>query len=119
MIVPVLLNPPATGDLRGGETSYSGQLVHIFGAPVAYAKVLIYSIIYYGVQYSVGDSIFGTFAHYGGLEFKGYITVFLIFIVLTDVNKSKISAKTKMFIATVTFIIGALIIDLYMDAFTN
>lgn len=118
MIVPVLLNPPATGDLRGGETSYSGQLVHIFGAPVAYAKVLIYSIICYGVQYSVGDSIFGTFAHYGGLEFKGYITVFLIFIVLTDVNKSKISAKTKMFIATFIFIIVCFIWTALYISFT-
>lgn len=106
MILPMLLNPSATGDSRGGATSGSGQLQHIFGNPVGYAKILLLSIVSSAVDFTVGNGIFGTLAHYDFFPFGGYITVLTVFVALTDTpREKKLGTKLKLLMAAVVFVI--------------
>lgn len=119
MVLPMLLNPSATGDSRGGATSGSGQLQHIFGNPVGYAKILLLSIVSSTVDFTVGNGIFGTFAHYDFFPFGGYITVLTVFVALTDTpREKKLGTKLKLLMAAVVFIVVCFIWTAMYISFT-
>ena len=89
MLLPTLLQPSGVAsDTRGGDTSTAGQLAVIFGNPLGYAKLLVMQIVSSGVDFTLGNGIYGTMAHYGYFPFGGYITVFMTFMVLTDVPET-------------------------------
>lgn len=96
MLLPTLLHPSGVAsDTRGGDTSTAGQLAVIFGNPLGYAKLLIMQILGSGVDFTLGNGIYGTMAHYGYFPFGGYIAVFMSFMVLTDVPKPEYSFRLR------------------------
>lgn len=119
MLLPTLLNPAETGDSRGGATSASGQLQYIFGNPIGYAKMLILSILTTAVDFTVGNGIFATFAHYGFFPFAGFVTVLVTFVTLTDTPKErKLGIKLKILMAAVVFVIVCFIWTAMYISFT-
>lgn len=110
MLLPTLLSPAnVEADARGGETSTSGQLAVIFGNPIGYAKLLILQIVTYAVDFTIGNGIYGTFAHYGYFPFGGFITVLCTFVILTDTVEFKLQRKHRLLIAGVVFLITCFI----------
>lgn len=116
MLLPTLLNPPATGDARGGDTSTSGQLEVIFGNPIRYTKLLILQIVTYAVDFTLGNGIYGTLAHYGYFPFGGFITVLGTFVVLTDTGEFKLQRRHRLLMAGIVFVIVCFIwTAMYID----
>lgn len=105
MIVPMLLDPSTRGDDRGGAVNAGGQLSFIMGTPVYYAKILLSNVLSTGSSYLIGDGIFGAMAHYSNIKYGGYITLFLVFVILTDTSEYKLSLKLKAFMSVVVLVI--------------
>ncbi len=105
MIVPMLINPSVRGDSRGGATDAGGQLGFIFGAPLAYAKILVKSIMSTAVSYLAGDGTFGTMAHYASVHVGGITTLLMAFVAFTDTPSFKLGKWTRVVMAGVIFVI--------------
>lgn len=105
MIVPMLINPSVRGDSRGGATDAGGQLAFIFGQPLAYAKILIRSIVSTMVSYLAGDGTFGTMAHYAYVYVSSITTLLLAFVTFTDTPSFKLGKKARIIMAGVVCII--------------
>lgn len=105
MIVPMLLDPSSRGDSRGGATDAAGQLQFILGNPLGYAKILILHMAAYGVDFTMGNGIFTSLAHYDMFPFAGYTAVIVAAVALTDTPAIKLGAKAKTFIGAVVFVI--------------
>lgn len=86
-VLPVLLHPAQSGDLRGGATSEKGQLDYIFGHPFVYAGILLRSILKTLPDYLAGPSVFGQMGYLlpGKLDYIVYILV--VFVIITDTQK--------------------------------
>lgn len=54
-VLPVLISPSETGDLRGGATSEAGQMAYVLGQPLAYAAVLFKNIFSSFPSYVLGE----------------------------------------------------------------
>lgn len=119
MMLPTLLNPVGVeADARGGATSTGGQLSVIFGNPIGYAKLLLMSVLSSAVDFTIGNGIFGTMAHYGYVPFGGFITVLMVFLTLTDVAKDTLRIRERVVILGLVGIIVAFIWTAMYISFT-
>lgn len=119
-VLPVLLAPKVTGDLRGGNTSNSGQMAFIFGHPIRYTKILLSNIGQTFVEYTLGSTTLNFFAYLG----KGEAILYALLVggvVLTEKEKCKnvkssFSIREKIYCGIFIFITICLIwTALYID----
>ena len=119
MLLPTLLTPAnVEADSRGGATSTSGQLSVIFGNPLGYAKLLLLQIVTYAVDFTAGNGIYGTMAHYGYFPFSGFITVLCTFVVLTDTSEQGLRRRDRILVAGIVFLIVCFIWTAMYISFT-
>lgn len=121
-LLPVLISPSETGDLRGGATSEAGQMAYVLGKPFAYMMVLLKNIWRTAADYLAGVSVFGSFGYLGTVKTEWIFYVGAAFVVLTD-NRGSVrtwlSGKQKFWIFLLTA--GAVVLiwtSMYM-AFTE
>ena len=87
-IVPTLLAPSASGDVRGGETvSEASQLSVIFGAPFAYAGLLLSQMAKYFREFVCGPDCSTYLGHIVTpfSEFKGYWVPYFVMMLIPAV----------------------------------
>jgi uncharacterized membrane protein len=113
-VLPTVMNPASTGDLRGGDTSVSGQLHFILGDPLFYSRLLFKSIWDSLGSYLLGNSTLVNFAYLGiSNNNAAYAAICVIlFTIFTDsVRDDKYSFKpaAKIFIVTIIFSIICLV----------
>lgn len=119
MLLPTLLTPASVeADARGGATSTSGQLAVIFGNPLGYAKLLLLQIVTYAVDFTTGNGIYGTMAHYGYFPFSGFITVLCTFVVLTDTSEKGLRRRDRVLMAGIVLLIVCFIWTAMYISFT-
>ena len=114
-VLPTISNPSLAGDLRGGNTSVSGQLHFILHDPIFYTKLLLGSIWDSLGAYFCGTGTYTNFAYLGQqtLSICTYLTVaVLLFSAFTDVRKDDRFAfkrSSKIFILAIIFSIICLV----------
>ena len=106
-VLPVLIAPSETGDLRGGATSHKGQMSFILGQPLAYAGILLKEMFGTLPSYVLGEESLGTFGHLGKMTFPWALYAGSIFCILTgntsDTGK-RLTLRNRIFLF---LIIGA------------
>lgn len=94
-VLPVLISPSETGDLRGGATSEAGQMTYVLGQPLAYAAVLFKNIFVSFPSYVLGEGVFGTLGHLGTISFPWLLYAASAAVILTDTRSSCGKTLTK------------------------
>ena len=94
-VLPVLISPSETGDLRGGATSEAGQMTYVLGQPLAYAAVLFKNIFASFPSYVLGEGVFGTLGHLGTISFPWLLYAASAAVILTDTRSSCGKTLTK------------------------
>ena len=94
-VLPVLISPSETGDLRGGATSEAGQMTYVLGQPLAYAAVLFKNIFASFPSYVLGEGVFGTLGHLGTISFPWLLYAASAAVILTDTGSSCGKTLTK------------------------
>ena len=95
-VLPTLLGS-AQPDIRGGNTSITGQLSYIIHSPLAYIKMLVKHIVSNAYSYTIGNEMFINLAYYnnaivnvGGFVYLLYIMLLLYTTFTTQLGKIKI-----------------------------
>ena len=88
-VLPTVINPSSTGDLRGGDTSVAGQLHFILSDPLFYTRLLLQSIWDNLGSFFLGRTSYVNFAYLGLQDNNtGYIAIIVILLALfTDAGK--------------------------------
>lgn len=94
-VLPVLISPSETGDLRGGATSEAGQMAYVLGQPLAYAAVLFKNIFSSFPSYVLGEGALGTLGHLGVVSFPWLLYAASAAVILTDTRSSCGKTLTK------------------------
>lgn len=94
-IVPTLIDPSASGDVRGGEVSIRDQLLFICSNPIAYSKILLSQMIGSVRQCYLGPDCTTFMGHlvHGGTSYQG--SWILILILLISLTAAGIVCLTK------------------------
>lgn len=111
-MLPVLLAPKATGDLRGGATSEAGQMSYILGQPLAYSVVLVKNIIKTLPGYVLGENAFGMLGHLGTIPNTWMLYAGAVLVILTNTQTTTgtaLNGKQKIWIFVATGAVIALI----------
>lgn len=103
-VLPTITQTSSIGDLRGGNTSVSGQISYVIKNPISYIKILNDTAINSFVPKFISKSTFYTFGYINEIvninmiedyENSYYIIlILLVFVVLTDSYK-KVAKKEK------------------------
>jgi len=122
-VLPTVINPATTGDLRGGLTSISGQLHFIIHDPLFYGRLLMKSIWDTLGSFFLGSSSYVNFAYLGiSSNNCSYISIFVIlFAVFTDAGKDDtftFKRSSKLYIIAIIFSVMCLIWTALYLAFT-
>ncbi len=105
MLPAVDPNNTSIGDSRGGDTSGSRQMAHIFGAPIAYAKLLLTSIDTNFINYTFGMEGLGRFGQILNIVHPELLPVLLFAAVLIEKNDRKLDILPKLGIAAMSFVV--------------
>ncbi len=95
-VLPVLISPSETADLRGGATSEAGQMAYVLGQPLAYAAVLFKNIFSSFPSYVLGERALGTLGHLGVVSFPWLLYAASAAVILTDTRSSCGKTLTKI-----------------------
>ena len=120
-VLPVLIAPAETGDLRGGATSEKGQMAFILGQPFAYAQILLKEMIRTLPSYVLGEDALGTFGHLGKITFPWMLYAGSAACILTGNTSStgrRLSGKNRIFIFLLTGAAAVLVWTSMYIAFT-
>lgn len=93
-ILPTVISPAETGDLRGGETSEAGQMSYVLGQPFVYAGVLLNNIFRTLPEYFAGDATFGLLGHLKASPLGFWIYALVIAVMFTDTIREEDRDKT-------------------------
>lgn len=104
-MAPAVTNSEAIGDPRGGNTSGASQMSVIFGAPVAYARLLLESIVNHLFDYLVGNAALGEMGHVETVLRPDFIMVLMLFVAITDRGEERLSGLLKLGILAVSFVV--------------
>lgn len=100
-LLPVLISPSETGDLRGNQTSEVGQMAYILGQPLAYAGILIRNIWNTLPSYVLGENSLGLLGHQGAVPFPWLLYASSAAVILTNGQSScgkRLDGKQKLWI---------------------
>ena len=97
-IIPTVIAPSDTGDIRGGATSEVSQIDYILGDPVGYAVILIRQMILWIPQCFFGPDCTTFMGHIvtGDEGFKGYYPVVLLILLTAIVTDRKNKAEKSL-----------------------
>ena len=90
-VLPTLINPSSTGDLRGGNTSMAGQMHFIMNDPIFFVRLLMKNIWDTLGSYFCGTGTYTNFAYLGQIYFNicAYLVIIVImFSVFTDAPRN-------------------------------
>ncbi|MBE5932844.1 MAG: DUF2142 domain-containing protein [Lachnospiraceae bacterium] len=105
MLPAVDPNNTSIGDSRGGDTSGARQMAHIFGAPVAYAKLLLTSIETNFINYTFGMEGLGRLGQIMNIVHPELLPVILFLAAILDRNDKKVDILPKLGIIAMSFVI--------------
>lgn len=118
-IIPNVLNPSEVGDIRGGNTSLSGQLSLIISQPISFLKLFVPYVLKICTDYFISDVALFAFCNLGIVTGNiYYMLLFLIFLVTLTGEKSEyeITGKLKIYlIALLSIIICFIVGSLYLS----
>ncbi len=100
-VLPVLLAPKATGDLRGGDTSEIGQMSYVLGNFIAYIQILFRNIFHQLPDFVLGKDIFSVQGHLAASGFTWLTGVLVVYTVATDTKTTapeRLSVWQKLWI---------------------
>lgn len=103
--------PSITGemssDLRGGNTSVSGQLSYILHNPFTYTQLLLQKIVVLFIPYFAGGMGTSSYAYLGGVggvsETVAILTIVVVFFVAFTNDEIEISRKDRIVIGCIIF----------------
>lgn len=121
-ILPVLIAPRSTGDIRGEATSEIGQMAYVLGQPLAYAVVLLKNIFNTLPSYVFGENSLGLMGHQGAVPFPWLIYAASAVVILTNSHSScgkRLSGKQKLWIFVLASVTVAFVWTSMYIAFTT
>ena len=110
-VMPTFGNGAVGGDLRGGDTSVSGQISWILSYPFHYIELLFKTMFINHLDYYVGPNAFIFFAYLGYLHNWCYylLAFFLLFVIFTEHDDYRLKLKERALFLVMVFGIIALI----------
>lgn len=121
-MLPVLIAPNVTGDVRGEATSEVGQMSYILSRPFSYAAVLIRNIWNTLPSYVLGENSLGLMGHQGVIPFAWLLYAASVPVILTNGQSScgkRLGGKQKWWIFVLASVTVALIWTSMYIAFTT
>lgn len=121
-VLPVLIAPSATGDIRGDSTSEVGQMAYVLGQPFTYGRILIKNIWNTLPSYVIGEKSLGLMGHQGAFPYTWLIYVSSVAVILTGGQSScgkRLSGKQKLWIFLLASVTVALVWTSMYIAFTT
>lgn len=94
-ILPVLLAPKATGDVRGGDTSEVGQMSYVLGHFFGYLRVLFVNIFASLPKMVFGRDVFSVQGHLADSPFTWFAMGLAAYTVITD-TKTTAQAELRL-----------------------
>lgn len=85
-VIPVLVAPKETGDIRGGATSEAGQMSYILGHFIGYLKLLFQNIFRTMPKMLFGREIFSVQGHLADSPFTWFAMGLAGYAVVTDTS---------------------------------
>ena len=84
-ILPTVIDPSESGDIRGGEVSEMSQIGFILGNPLTYAGILLGQMIRWAGKCWFGPDCMTYMGHIvnGTADFKGYYGAYMIMLAVT------------------------------------
>lgn len=114
----VVENVDVGGDLRGGNTSVTRQIMYILAMPLAYAKLLFETMANSIGEYFLGYKSRTFLAYMGGNSENLYLlsVILTLFVTITGENEIKLNKKLKIIMGIILTAVAALIwTALYLD----
>ncbi len=100
-VLPVLIAPKETGDIRGGATSEVGQMAYVLGHPLAYLVILTKNILGQLPEFAFGKDIFSVQGHLAAGSFTWLSAILAVYTVVTDTRSTapaSLSGRQKIWI---------------------
>ena len=94
-VLPVLLAPKATGDVRGGDTSEVGQMSYVLGHFFGYLRVLFVNIFASLPKMVFGRDVFSVQGHLADSPFTWFAMGLAAYTVITD-TKTTAQAELRL-----------------------
>jgi len=83
-VLPVIISPAETNDIRGGNTSEAGQIPYILSDIPQFVDMMVYSIRTTFAGFTIGAPVYGSVGHLG-LEMLGMIIpLFVLAVIFMD-----------------------------------
>ena len=84
-ILPTVMDPSESGDIRGGEVSEMSQIGFILGHPLTYAGILLGQMVSWAGKCWFGPDCMTYMGHIvnGTADFKGYYGAYMIMLAVT------------------------------------
>ena len=83
-VLPVIISPAETNDIRGGNTSEAGQIPYILSDIPRFIDMMVYSIRTTFAGFTIGAPVYGSVGHLG-LEMLGMIIpLFVLAVIFMD-----------------------------------
>ncbi len=83
-VLPVVISPAESNDLRGGNTSEAGQIPYILSDIPRFIRMMVYSIRTTFAGFTIGAAVYGSLGHLG-LEMLGMvIPLFVLGVIFAD-----------------------------------
>lgn len=121
-VLPTLIAPSQTGDLRGGNTSVSGQLGFVFSHPFTYAINLLKCMQSNFIPFVLDSEGLTNMAYNGRVQLLSVHIVILIAVLLTDrfnSDRYRFTAKYRIVMACGIFAAAAFIWTALYLSFTE
>lgn len=121
-VLPSLISPAEAGDIRGGNTSTSGQMKLIFSQPISYFMVFIDNVKKTLFDYTIGKASLGFMGHIATSPCVSLIIIFITALIFTDSREDDLgtlSVKEKVGIGASIAVVVALIWTALYLSFTE
>ena len=83
-VLPVIISPAETNDIRGGNTSEAGQIPYILSDIPRFIDMMVYSIRTTFAGFTIGAPVYGSVGHLG-LEMLGMLLpLFVLAVIFMD-----------------------------------
>ena len=83
-VLPTVLSPAETNDLRGGNTSEAGQIPYILSDIPGFLQMLISSIRISLPGFTIGAAVYGSVGHLGQEMFGSILPLFVLAVLFAD-----------------------------------
>lgn len=121
-VLPVLIAPRATGDVRGENTSEIGQMGYILGQPLSYAWILAKNMLRTLPSYVLGEQSLGLLGHQGPVSFPWLLYAGSGAVILTAGQSScgkRLNGRQKVWIFLLCGAVAVLVWTSMYIAFTT